>query len=108
MIFTFYGSAVTAVGPIIIYYSKVTHEDETYYSFIFFARAIGYIVGGSLIKCLAHMMPYHRLFAILISVCGISLIVSSFSFGFMNLSITLLIAGGTCCMMNILTNLCIF
>ncbi len=108
MIFTFYGSAVTAVGPIIIYYSKVTHEDETYYSFIFFARAIGYIIGGSLIKYLAHMMPYHRLFAILISVCGISLIVSSFSFGFMNLSITLLIAGGTCCMMNILTNLCIF
>lgn len=108
LIFVFYGSAVTAVGPIIIYFSKVTHEDETYFSFVFLARALGYLIGGSLIKYLANIMSYHRLFAILICTCGVALIVSSFNFGFLNLSITLMIAGGTCCMMSILTNLCIF
>ncbi len=108
LIFIFYGSAVTAVGPIIIYFGKITRQDETYFSFVFLARAIGYLLGGWLIKYTTHLMPYHRLYAILIIICGASLIASSFNFGFLNLSLTFLIAGGTCCMMSILTYLCIF
>jgi hypothetical protein len=99
---------VTAVGPIIIYYSKVTGHDETYFSFIFLARAVGYLVGGSAIKILTSYFSYHRLFAVLIITAGIALVVSSLDFGFFNLAITMFIAGTCCCMMNILSNLCIF
>lgn len=103
-----YGSLVTAVGPIIIYFSQITGEDETYYSFIFLARALGYILGGSLIKVLSHRFHYHTLFMWLIVLCGIVLIWSSFSLTFLNLSITMLLAAACSCMMNILCNLCIF
>lgn len=57
---------------------------------------------------LTKYFSYHRLFAFLIVICGCALIVSSMSFSFLNLTITMLIAGATCCMMNILSNLCVF
>lgn len=108
IIFTFYGSIVTAIGPIIIFYSKVTGYDETYYSFIFMARACGYFIGGSLIKVLSKKYKLHHNYIGLIIICGLALIISSFSFNFYNLLFTMLIAGGCSCMINIVSTLCIF
>lgn len=108
LVFTIYGSIVTAVGPIIIYFSKVTSLDETYFSFIFLARAGGYLVGGSIVKVLTQRFKYHHLMVTLIIIAGVSLIVSSMDFGFMNLTITMLLVGACCCMLNVLSNLCIF
>lgn len=99
---------MTAVGPIILYFSEVTHHDETYFSFIFLARAGGYLVGGSLIKVLTRFFSYHQLMVALIVIFGGVLIASSLSFGFMNLTITMLLIGTCCCMLNVLSNLCIF
>jgi hypothetical protein len=61
-----------------------------------------------MVKYITQCMTYHRLLAILIIICGSALVVSSLDFGFLNLAITMLVAGSTCCMMNIVSNLCIF
>ncbi len=108
LVFTLYGAVVTGVVPIVIYFREATGKDETYFSFIFLARAIGYLAGGSLIKYLATQFKYHRLYVCLIIICGITLITSSLNFGFLNLSITMFIAAACCCMLNIVSNLCIF
>ena len=50
----------------------------------------------------------HNIFMVLIFVCGLSLIISSFSMSFINLAITMFISAACCCMMNVITNLCIF
>ena len=44
----------------------------------------------------------------LILIFGSVLIVSSLNFGFLNLSITMLLIGTCSCMLNVLCNLCIF
>lgn len=69
---------------------------------------MGYLVGGSLIKILTKSFSYHQLIFGLLIVFGASLIVSSMDFGFMNLTVTMLIAGSCCCMLNVLSNLCVF
>ena len=45
---------------------------------------------------------------VLIIICGVSLIVSSLSLTFSNLFASMVIAAACCCMLNILSNLCIF
>jgi hypothetical protein len=72
------------------------------------ARAGGYLLGGSLIKLLTRFFSYHQLMVALILIFGGVLIASSMDFGFMNLSITMLLIGTCSCMLNVLSNLCIF
>ncbi len=93
----FHGITLGAIGPAILYFSKVTHQDETYFSFIFFARAIGFVAGASLAKVLQKHMSLHNLLNASILLCAIALIISSIDFGFWNLSITMIIIGGSCC-----------
>lgn len=107
-IYIFYGALVTAVGPIIPYFSKITGEDETYYSFIFLARAAGYVTGGIFVKQLIKMYHYHALLIALLLGMSISLIISSMSLSFFNLTICMFFAALCACSISIITNLCIF
>ena len=107
-VYVFYGAVVTGVGPIILFFSEVTGEDETSFAYIFMARALGYLVGGQLIKVLTKRFKYYSIFVVLIVICSVALIVSSLSISFWNLSITMFIAASGCIMLNILCNLCIF
>lgn len=104
----FTGVIVNSFGPIVIYFTKVTHLDETYYSFIFLAKAVGYLIGGLLAKVLVKHISFHRVFAIAIIICGSALIVSSVNFGFWNLAITMVFIGGSCCILEIVSNICVF
>ena len=69
---------------------------------------MGYLVGGSLIKVLTKSFSYHQLIVGLLIVFGASLMVSSMDFGFTTLTVSMLIAGSCCCMLNVLSNLCVF
>jgi hypothetical protein len=59
--FVLYWSILTAMGPIIPFYAAETGNKETYFSFVFFARAIGYIVGGFLFEILVEKFPLHKI-----------------------------------------------
>ena len=108
LVYVLYGALSTALGPIIIFFSQVTGRDETSFSFIFLAKAVGYLIGGTLIKQLVKYYYYHQIYIGLLIVGGITLMISSFDFGFWNLSINICIAGACVCMITVLTNLCIF
>ncbi len=104
----FHGILLGAFGPTILYFSKVTNQDETYFSFIFFAKAIGFVLGGYLAKILANHFTLHRVFLMGIALTSLSLIASSLDFGFWNLSITMLAIGAATCVFEVMSNLCIF
>jgi fucose permease len=59
--FVLYGSIITGMGPIIPYFSEATGRPETEFSFIFFLRACGYLVGGSMIKYLTNYFTTHQI-----------------------------------------------
>lgn len=95
----FVGAMVNSFGSIIIYFTKITHENETHYSFIFLARGIGYLMGGLFAKVLVKHYSYHNIFLAAIITCGSALIVSSLDLGFWNLSITMFVIGATGCIL---------
>jgi len=108
VLYILYSSVVTGVGPIILYFSRVTGEDETSFAFIFLARGLGYLAGGQIIKLLTKKYKYYTLFVYEIIFVGVSLLISSFSFSFWNLFISMFVCAACSCMLNILCNLCVF
>ena len=105
IIYTLYGATESAVGPLIVYISRNTLKDQTFYSFIFLARGIGYLAGGQTIKILAKRYKYHSLFLILSLIGGLVLIVSTLNFGFLNLFWSMFTAAACSCMLNTLCNM---
>jgi hypothetical protein len=49
-VFIVYGSLTGSIGPMIPFFALATGHDETTYSFIFLSRALGYIIGGLIVK----------------------------------------------------------
>ena len=95
------------MGPILLYISEITKKDETYYSFIFMAKAVGFIGGGQLLKFLEKRYHHHTLFKVLLLLAGFFLILSSMNFSFLNLFTTIMLASGCFCMMIALSLYCI-
>ena len=104
--FTFYGSIITSMGPIIPFFSQITGQTEPYYSFIFFYRAFGYLFGGSMVKYLLDWFKLHTILFGATLIGGISFVISSLSLDFWNLSITMFIGASCCCIINVICNVC--
>lgn len=105
--FVLYGSIITGMGPIIPYFAAATGHAETSFSYIFFVRALGYLVGGSLIKVLAQHYSTHTILMGIELIGGLSLIGSSLSLSTINLAICMFISAACCCMINVVSNMCI-
>lgn len=106
MAFVFYGSLITSMGPIIPFFSQITGHSETYYSFIFFCRAVGYIFGGSLVKYLIEWFRLHTILFGASLIGGICFAISTFSLDFWNLTITIFLGAACCCIINVTCNIC--
>ena len=102
--FVIYGSMITAMGPIIPYFSEITGEPEPYYSFLFFSRALGYVAGGSLVKVLMVKLTLHKVLAGATFFGGIFFVLSTLSLTFWNLFITLFFGTACCCIINVTCN----
>lgn len=72
------------------------------------ARAAGYVAGGVAVKPLVKIYSYHQIMVALVLIISISLILSSLSLTFINLSVWMFIAAAASCMISIVANLCIF
>ncbi len=106
LINTFHGIIAMSFGPIIPYFTRATHRDETDFSFIFFAKAIGFLCGGFLVKVLTKYFNYHQLCVLSALACSSALIASSLDLGYVNLAITMFVAGVACCVLEVLCNMC--
>ncbi len=74
---------------------------------MFFARAIGYILGGVLFKYLVEKFHLHSILMGSIFIGGASFAISTIALTFWNLSIFLAIGGGCCCLIGITCNVCV-
>lgn len=94
------------MGPVIPYFSAKTGKPETYYSFIFVCRAIGYVIGGFIVKYLVTVFRLHMILFGAILVGGFSFMVSSLSLTFLNLSVSILFGACCCIIINVICNIC--
>lgn len=58
--FIAYGAILTGLGPLIPYLADEQHVPETEYSFLFFARASGFVVGACLVKIVEKLLSFHN------------------------------------------------
>ena len=107
LIFTLYGTLITSIGPVIPFFTQTTGKPETYFSFIFLWRAIGYILGGYVAKILFERINLHQVIILSVSVGGVSYMVSTMSFSFWNLSLSFFVGGACCCMITVCCNVCV-
>ena len=105
--YLFYGSIITAMGPIIPFYAEQTGRPQPYFSFVFLSRAIGYILGGSLVKVLMQRYKLHHILQGGVLACGLCFAISAISITFWNLTIFLTLGACCCCIINITCNVCI-
>jgi MFS family permease len=105
--FIFYGGMITAMGPVIPFFAAETGQLETYYSFIFFWRALGYVVGGFAVKYLVQKFSLHGILTCAALIGGLSFMASTFSLTFLNLSVTIFVGASCCIIINVICNICI-
>lgn len=105
--YIFYGSIITAMGPIIPFIATQTGKPETYFSFVFFSRALGYIVGGVLVKSLMQYFKLHIILLFAVIIGGISFMLSTMYLTALNLFLTLFLGAACCIIINIICNVCI-
>jgi fucose permease len=105
--FILYGSIITGMGPIIPYFALATNKPETSFSYIFFVRALGYLLGGSLIKILTQKYSTHAILMTIELIGGLALIGSSLSLNPINLAVCMFISAACCCMINVVSNMCV-
>lgn len=105
--YLFYGSIITAMGPIIPFYSEETGKPEPYFSFVFFSRAVGYVLGGILVKMLMERFRLHHILQGSVFAGGVFFAISAMSITFWNLTIFLTLGACCCCCINISCNVCI-
>ena len=59
--FILVGMLITALGPLLPFFAAREDHSETFYSFLFLSRALGFIAGSLLIKILEKWLNLHQL-----------------------------------------------
>jgi hypothetical protein len=68
-----YGAILTGLGPLIPYLAEKQQVSETEYSFLFFNRAIGFVIGAILVKICEKKLTFHQILMIFSTLIFISL-----------------------------------
>lgn len=102
--FIMFGALLIGLGPLVPYIAEKEGVVETEYSYLFFSRALGFLLGALSVKIMENRFTYHQLLAIGLMGSGLFSLSFNLSSSSVLRVIYLLLAGASYCYIDLFAN----